>query len=266
MGSAVVVPMMVEKNLIGILIAARLRANGFSIRECEFLPPLCEHVAVAAHQARLHTQLHSAYDELRQTQQAVMQHERLRALGQMASGIAHDINNALSPVSGFAELLLRNEKGLGETARKYLDHIKTASDDVAHIVTRMRDFYRKREEHQPLLPVNLNQLAQQVIELTRPRWRDISQQRGISVDMKLDFDANLPDIIGTESELREALTNLVFNAVDAMPDGGVITIRTRVWGWAPARGRGKAPTHVALEVSDTGIGMDTETRNRCLEP
>jgi CheY-like chemotaxis protein/two-component sensor histidine kinase len=184
----------------------------------------------------------------------------------MASGIAHDINNSLSPVSGFAELLLRTEPNLSETARKYLHHIKTASDDVAHIVTRMRDFYRKREEHQPLLPVRLNQLCQQVIELTRPRWRDISQQRGIAVEVKLDFDASLPDVIGTESELREALTNLIFNSVDAMPAGGVITVRTRVCAWTPPRGRVKAPTHIALEISDTGTGMDEETRKRCLEP
>jgi signal transduction histidine kinase/DNA-binding response OmpR family regulator len=266
LSSAVVVPMMVEKNLFSILVAARVRPHGFSIGECEFLRTLCEHVALAAHQARLHSQLQGAYDELRQTQQAVMQHERLRALGQMASGIAHDINNALSPVSGFAELLLRTELNLSQTARKYLHHIKTASDDVAHIVTRMRDFYRKREDHQPLLPVRLNQLCQQVIDLTRPRWRDLSHQRGVSVDVKLDFDANLPEVIGTESELREALTNLIFNAVDAMPEGGVITVRTRVCAWAPGRGRVKAPTHVGLEVSDTGTGMDEEIRKRCLEP
>jgi CheY-like chemotaxis protein len=116
------------------------------------------------------------------------------------------------------------------------------------------------------LPVRLNQLAQQVVQLTRPRWRDISQQRGLSVDVKLDFDANLPEIIGTESELREALTNLIFNAADAMPEGGVITIRTRVCSWTLGRGRIKAPTRVALEVSDTGTGMDEETRKRCLEP
>ena len=266
MNCAVAVPLMVEKNLFGILIAARAKVNGFSIGECEFLRALSQHVALAAHQARLHTKLQKAYDELRETQQAVMQHERLRALGQLASGVAHDINNTLSPISGFAELLLRNEKNLSENARRYLQHIKTASDDVAHIVTRMRDFYRKREDHQPLLPVRLNQLAQQVIELTRPRWRDISQQRGIAVEVKLDFDADLPEIIGTESELREALTNLVFNAVDAMPDGGVITIRTRVCAWAQPRYRGKTPSHVALEVTDSGIGMDEETRKRCLEP
>ena len=102
--------------------------------------------------------------------------------------------------------------------------------------------------------------------MTRPRWRDISQQRGVSVDVKLDFDANLPEIIGTESELREAITNLMFNAVDAMPDGGVITVRTRICSWTQSRVRGRVPTHVALEVSDTGVGMDDETRKRCLEP
>ena len=116
------------------------------------------------------------------------------------------------------------------------------------------------------MPVKLNQLSQQVIELTRPRWRDISQRRGISVDVKLDFDASLPDIIGTESELREALTNLVFNAVDAMPGGGVITIRSRVCSWTPGRGRLRVATRVALEVSDSGTGMDEETRKRCFEP
>src|SRR5207247_5896612 len=105
--------------------AARARLNGFSIGECEFLRALSQHVALAAHQARLYTELQQAYDELRETQQAVMQHERLRALGQLASGIAHDINNTLSPISGFAELLLRNERNLSEHARRHLQHIKT---------------------------------------------------------------------------------------------------------------------------------------------
>jgi signal transduction histidine kinase/DNA-binding response OmpR family regulator len=266
LNSAVAVPLMVEKSLFGILITAREKTDGFSAGEQKFLRALSEHVALAAHQAQLHTELQRAYDELRQTQQAVMQHERLRALGQLASGIAHDINNTLSPISGYAELLLRHERDLSDRAKKYLQHIKTASDDVAHIVTRMRDFYRKREENQPLLPVDVNQLVQQVIDLTRPRWRDVSQQRGVSVDIDLALDPRLPAVIGTESELREALTNLIFNAVDAMPQGGLITLRTRAGAWGAARtGRGVS-THVVLEVTDTGMGMDEETRKRCLEP
>jgi len=264
--SVVAVPLLVEKNLFGILVAGRGAGSGFSQGEQEFLSALSEHVALAAHQAQLHTELQRAYDELRQTQQAVMQHERLRALGQLASGIAHDINNTLSPISGYAELLLRHEQDLSERAQKYLQHIKTASDDVAHIVTRMRDFYRKREENQPLLPVDVNQLVQQVIDLTRPRWRDVSQQRGIPVDIELALDPRLPAVIGTESELREALTNLIFNAVDAMPAGGVITLRTRAGAWSPGRGGGSTHSHVVIEVTDTGVGMDEETRKRCLEP
>jgi CheY-like chemotaxis protein/two-component sensor histidine kinase len=117
-----------------------------------------------------------------------------------------------------------------------------------------------------LLPVDVNQLVQQVIDLTRPRWRDVSQQRGVSVDIDLALDPRLPAVIGTESELREALTNLIFNAVDAMPQGGLITLRTRAGAWGAARtGRGVS-THVVLEVTDTGMGMDEETRKRCLEP
>ncbi len=84
--------------------------------------------------------------------------------------------------------------------------------------------------------------------------------------MKNDFDPNLPEIIGTESELREGLTNLIFNAVDAMPRGGIITLRTRVGAWAYARGGSKTPSHVVLEVIDSGVGMDEETRKHCLEP
>lgn len=264
MESVVAVPLMVDKSLFGILVAGRGKGDGFSAGEQDFLRALSEHVALAAHQAQLHAELQRAYDELRQTQQAVMQHERLRALGQLASGIAHDINNTLSPISGYAELLLRHEPDLSARAQKYLQHIKTASDDVAHIVTRMRDFYRKREENQPLLPVDVNQLVQQVIDLTRPRWRDVSQQRGIPVDIDLALDPRLPAVIGTESELREALTNLIFNAVDAMPAGGLITLRTRAAAWNQARAGASA--HVVLEVADTGVGMDEETRKRCLEP
>jgi CheY-like chemotaxis protein len=82
------------------------------------------------------------------------------------------------------------------------------------------------------------------------------------VEMRTDFDANLAPLVGIESELREALTNLILNAVDAIPTGGIITVRTRVGSRSPS----EAPTHVLLEVGDTGVGMSEETRKRCLEP
>ena len=264
--SAVTVPLVVEANLLGLLVVARQAPDAFQEGERDFLRALSEHVALAAHQARLHAALQMAYDELRQTQLAVMQHERLRALGQMASGIAHDINNALSPVSGFAELLLDSEEKLSPNARKYLQHIRTASDDIAQIVARLREFYRRRRSDEPLERVNLNALIPEVIELTRPRWRDIAQQRGVAIEIKTELEPDLPEVAGAASELREVLTNLIFNAVDAMPQGGVITLRSRARCLAPPRGGARAPTHVIVEVSDNGVGMDEETRKRCFEP
>ena len=260
--SIVAVPLLAENKTLGLLVAARAEPNAFSSGECEFLRMLSEHEALAAHQLRLHEQLQRAYDELRQTQQAVMQQERLRALGKMASGIAHDINNALSPIVVYSELILRTETSLSPQSQKNLGHIKTAGEDIAHIVSRMREFYRKREETEPLYAINLNQLAQQVIDLTRPRWKDIPQERGIVVELRTDFEANLPDIRGNASELREALTNLILNAVDALPTGGVVRLRTRV----SFLDFEKKPTHAFLEVHDSGVGMDEETRSRCLEP
>ncbi|WP_160164585.1 ATP-binding protein [Pedosphaera parvula] len=262
--SAAAVPLMVEEKLFGILIVARRGVNSFSSGECEFLRMLSGHVALAAHQARLHMELQTAYNDLRQTQQAVMQQDRLRALGQMASGIAHDINNALSPVVGFAGLLLSYEPNLSQSARKHLNYIKTAGEDVAHLVARLREFYRRREEREPLNPLDLNRMIEQVVDLTRPRWRDISQGRGIMVEMNVILAEGIPTVIGIESELREALTNLILNAVDAMPKGGKLTLRTRLSGqnFSPDN----TPTHAVLEVTDTGSGMNEETQRRCLEP
>ena len=181
-------------------------------------------MALAAHQAQLYDALQQAYDDLRQTQQAVMQQERLRALGQMASGIAHDINNAISPVALYTESLLENEPNLSARARDYLETIQHAIEDVAATVARMREFYRQREPQLTLTPVQLNRLIQQVLDLSRARWSDMPQQRGLMIELETELAPDLPAIMGVESEIREALINLVFNAVDAMPDGGTLTL------------------------------------------
>jgi signal transduction histidine kinase/ActR/RegA family two-component response regulator len=258
--SLVAAPLLVESQIFGVLIASRKQPDSFSSSDCEFLRQLSEHAALAAHQAQVYSALRQAYDDLRQSQQTVMQQERLRALGQMASGIAHDINNAISPVALYTELLLEREPNLSTRTREYLQTTQRAIEDVAHTVARMREFYRKRETQLILTPVTLNQLVQQVVDLTRARWHDMPEQRGIVIQMKLDLAQDLPEIAGIESEIREALTNLIFNAVDAMPDGGVLTVRTKT-----VRNQSNA-WQAVVEVADTGIGMDEETRKRCLEP
>lgn len=257
LNALVIAPLLVESRVFGIFVAARRRPESFVSGECEFLRQLSEHVALASHQAQLHGALQRAYDDLRQTQQAVMQQERLRALGQMASGIAHDINNAISPVTLYTESLLESESGLSARGRDYLQTIQRAIDDVAQTVARMREFYRQREPELTLSTINLNPLLQQVIDLTRARWSDMPQQRGVFIKMQTQIEPDLPPVMGNAAEIREALINLIFNAVDAMPEGGTLTLRTRVMN--PER-------RVCIEVADTGVGMDEETRSRCLEP
>ncbi|TMA55132.1 MAG: PAS domain S-box protein, partial [Deltaproteobacteria bacterium] len=264
--SLVAAPLLVESKVFGVLMTARRQPHSFSSGECEFVQQLSEHVALAAHQAQLHASLQQAYDDLRQTQQAVLQQERLRALGQMASGIAHDINNAISPLALYTESLLENEPNLSPNARSHLETMQNAIEDVAHTVSRLREFYREREPQLTLLPVDLTQVLQQVVDLTRARWSDMPQQRGLVIDVHTDLAPDLPAIMGVESELREALLNLVFNAVDAMPEGGTLTLRTRAVSAEPCAGNREALTHVQVEVCDTGMGMDEDTRRRCLEP
>ncbi|EDY15980.1 multi-sensor hybrid histidine kinase [Chthoniobacter flavus Ellin428] len=262
----VAAPLLVESKVFGVLIAARREAGSFSSGDCEFLRQLSEHVALAANQAQLHAALQQAYDDLRRTQQAVMQQERLRALGQMASGIAHDINNAISPITLYTESLLENDPSLSTRARNYLETIQHAIEDVAETVARMREFYREREPQMTLTRVQINRLVEQVLNLTHARWSDIPQQRGKMIEMRTELAEKLPEFMGVESEIRDALTNLIINAADAMPEGGTLTLRTRkVNGSASENGAPISP-RVCVEISDTGIGMDEETRRRCLEP
>lgn len=249
-------PLVVEGKVTGVLLAARREADGFSGLDRDFLRQLSEQAALATHQADLYGALQKAYDDLRQSQQAIMQQERLRALGQLASGIAHDINNAISPVSLYVEALLEKEPGLSPRGRDNLRTIARAIEDVAETVARMREFSRQRESLQALSPVQLNRAVHQVMDLTRVRWTDMAQQKGTVFNVRADLSPDLPEVMGVESEIREALTNLFLNAFDAMPEGGTLTLRTR----KDRDGR------IILEVSDTGVGMDEETRRRCLEP
>jgi len=266
MRSLVFAPLIVESKVFGVMIAARRAKGGFTSGDCEFLRQLSGHVALAAHQSQLYRALQRAYEDLRQTQQTVMQQERLRALGQMASGIAHDVNNALTPAALYLQSLLDRDRSLGSDARNYLVITLRAIEDVANTIARMREFYRPREPQLALLPVDLNKILQQVIDLTHARWSDMPQERGILIRAQNEFATQLPMILGAENEIRDALTNLVLNAVDAMPEGGTLTLRSNSLGATSAPVTDAPETRVLVEVCDTGIGMSEAVRNRCLEP
>jgi signal transduction histidine kinase len=215
----------------------------------------------------LHLQLHTQNQtleikveertrELREMQQQAVAQERLRAFGEMAGGIVHDFNNALMSVIGYSEILLNDDDMLRDfkTAREFLKIMNTAGQDASQVINRLRDFYRPREMTDVFARVDLNELIEQAVPLTQPKWKGQALAEGRTIHVKLDL-AKLPAISGNASELREAVTNLIFNAVDAMPMGGAITLRSDTEG-------GQA----VIEVSDTGSGMCEAVRSRCLEP
>jgi nitrogen-specific signal transduction histidine kinase/ActR/RegA family two-component response regulator len=197
----------------------------------------------------------AANAELSQVKHAVVQQERLRALGQMAGGIAHDINNAITPAALYVESLLEQDKTLNPRARERLSLVQQAIAAVVQTVARLREFCRPRESQSAREAVDLNDVVQQSVALTRARWHTMALGKGISIQTELNLANGLPATLGSESEIRDAIVNLIFNAVDAMPSGGTITLQTRALAnW------------VSVEVRDTGIGMDEQTRRRCLEP
>ena len=200
------------------------------------------------------SQLEDAVENLRTAQRQLVQQERLSAFGEMASGVVHDFSNALMSVIGYSEMLLSNPVARGDeaTALEYLRIINTAGRDGAHVVSRLRDFYRPRGASDMFETLDLNEIITQSLALARFRFAKRESHHGIRFETDLDTSAT---IAGIGAELREVLTNLIFNAVDAIPGEGAITLRTR-----------QQDGEVIVEVIDTGVGMSAEVRQRCLEP
>jgi signal transduction histidine kinase len=200
-------------------------------------------------------QLQATLSELQNTQEQVIKQERLRALGMMAGGIAHDFNNALTMMLGYGELLHPwIEQNGSKREITYLDHMVSAARDASHVVSRLREFYRPAEDNEIRVPVDLNDVVERVVSLTSPKWKGKSLADGVQIEV-ISHLVDVPRVAGNAAELREVLTNLVFNAVDAMPKGGTIILTTSREG-----------DGVTVTVQDTGIGMTPEERERCLEP
>ena len=200
-------------------------------------------------------QLEDTLGQLKAAQEQLVKQERLRALGMMASGIAHDFNNALTMVLGYGELLASFfEQDAPEREREQFKHLMAAAEDASHVVARLRDFYRPADQDELRVPVDVNLAIQQAVVLTAPRWRDKCRAEGIQIEVKTDLET-VPPFLGHPPELREVLTNLIFNAVDAMPQGGTLRFST-----------GSEEGRVHIAVGDTGVGMSEEECSRCLEP
>jgi signal transduction histidine kinase len=199
-------------------------------------------------------QLETALADLRNAQRQVVQQERLSAFGEMAGGVVHDFSNALMSVIGYSDILLQNAAARTDetTALDYLRIINTAGRDGAHVVSRLRDFYRPRGAADLFEPLDLKKIVLESIALARPRCAKRESGDGIRFETDLKGSAI---VAGIGAELREVLTNLIFNAADAIPGDGLITLRTR-----------QQTNEVFVEVTDSGAGMSADVRQRCLEP
>jgi signal transduction histidine kinase/CheY-like chemotaxis protein len=244
-------PLKVRDQIVGGLYLADTSPKSFSADEHETATLLATQVSIAIENARLYGELRQAYEELKSTQEQLVQSEKVRALGEMAGGIAHDFNNILAIILGKTQLML--ERIADQPIREDLGVIEEAAWRAAETVRRLQVFATTRGE-EALLAVDLNSLVMDAIGITRPRWKDESEARGIRVEVVTNLE-EIPPVLGHPVDLREMLVNLILNALDAMPQGGRLTFTTR-----------RLDGDVELTVSDTGVGMSEEIRRRIFDP
>jgi signal transduction histidine kinase/ActR/RegA family two-component response regulator len=212
-----------------------------------------ESAAAQAEQARRHVEELSHYiAEQERIREQYAQIEKLSALGELASGVAHDFNNTLAGILGRAQLLLSSKDP--EKIEAGLQLIIKTAKDGAKTIKRIQDFARQRRDHD-FQPVSLDQILLDVREITRPRWKSRAESEGVHINLEIQLGSDDARVLGDESELREVLVNMVFNAVDAMPHGGTITLSTQ-----------EAGEEVEIRVADTGAGMSEDVRSRVFDP
>jgi len=189
----------------------------------------------------------------REVEQQLQQSEKLTALGQLAGGIAHDFNNLLQAILGYAQLMKQKSQDV-EFVDRSLKVVEAAALDGTETVRRIQTFARLRPEEE-FVAVDVNKIVQDTIALTRPRWEEKIAHDNLPLELRLDLGAVAP-IRGRPARLTELLTNLILNALDAMPDGGTLTVATRK----------ERDQDVTITVTDTGIGMSEQVRKRVFEP
>jgi signal transduction histidine kinase/DNA-binding response OmpR family regulator len=245
-----VVPIRSGDEIEGLLYVTNRSRRPFTDRDEAVLQRLADHAGTAIKNAALYEELRRTHQDLARSQERLVQSERLRALGEMAAGVAHDFNNLLTVIVGRTQLLLRRETDPSRVGA--LEAVLQAARDGAETVRRILEFTRTRRRL-PFVAVDLRELVAEVVELVRPRWRDEAQSRGLRYDVRVDGQA--PAIAGRPEELREVFSNLLHNALDAMPDGGACR-------FALAQDNDAA----VVAVADSGCGMSEEVRRRVFEP
>jgi signal transduction histidine kinase len=256
-GSRLTVPLLAGDRALGAFSIIRFDQREFTPEEQDLLDMFAATAATAIENAHLYAAAQQALADLKGAQDRLMQSAKFRALAEMAGGVAHDFNNRLAAILGRSQhLLAQLEEGEVPRAKvqRNLTVIERAALDGAETVRRLLEYTQATPRGGGVVEVNVNELLVQVVEVSRHRWKDEAERKGTQIRVVLE-PGEVPPIAGNPAELSEVLLNLVFNAVDAMPEGGTITLSS----WA-------ADGTVSLRVRDTGIGMTEETRQRIFDP
>jgi PAS domain S-box-containing protein len=201
--------------------------------------------------------------ERKQMQQQLFQSEKLRSLGELAGGVAHDFNNILAAILGRVQLLkmqFKTPSGVTEKRKSMVDLVRSleiiekASFDGAETVRRIQEFSRKRADDKEFIQLNINELLDNALDFTRVRWKDNAESKGIKFDIHKTYSP-VPSTLGSASELREVFTNLINNALDAMPEGGTIEVNTAL-----------EESTILIDITDTGVGIPEELQTRIFDP
>ncbi|WP_145215708.1 ATP-binding protein [Planctomycetes bacterium TBK1r] len=235
------------------VVADRIERDGQRLGYVGALEDVTEKLIADQELKESNLQLREALDRLANAQEIAIKRERLNALGRMAAGVAHDINNSLTPLLTYAEML-EQDSDLQGASRNWLKLIRLGVTDTAETVRRLEHFYRESHNREFLEVLDLDHIVTQSVELTRPRWQNDSLSTGKQISVHTDFSAN-PLVKGNGTQLRAVLTNLIFNAVDAIDDQGQITIRVDA-----------DESSAIVDVSDSGRGMSAEQLQHCTEP
>ncbi|MBD3168198.1 MAG: hypothetical protein GF307_01865 [candidate division Zixibacteria bacterium] len=246
----ITVPLKVSGREFAVLLVA-LNPEVYGEQETEEIASLSKEITSIFYNLITIKKLQTRLDRMENSQTELIRAERLRALGEMSTGVAHDFNNILAAIMGKTELLK-------ETSKEHeivdgLNFIEAAAMDGAQIIKRIQDFARYEPFNEPTR-LNLNRILTETIRLTEHRWKSGSSENGRKIVLNMNLN-EIPDIEGQAGELKEVFTNLILNSIDAMPDGGVIGISSSFTG-----------NRVLVTFSDTGDGMTDDVKNKIFEP
>ena len=248
--SGIIVPLLTNGVVIGTFVLWCKEPDKFGDREKRILERLSAQIAPAIENARLYEEVKQTLEVLRETQAQLVQVERLRAMGDLANGVAHDFNNSLAAILGQTQLML--SESLSESQQRSLHLIEKAAQDSAHVVRRILNF-AKFDADAEFYAVNMSELIEDVVDMTRHKWSNEAQSQGKIIDVRTHVEDG-PLALGNYSELREVLMNLVINAYESISGDGSIDISAEA-----------SDEFAFISVADTGVGMNADVQQKIFD-